>query len=605
MKKILLITFIFSCSQALCAAEHLSKLITIQVDNERLGIVLAKISHKGNFYFSYNSSLFKRDSLVSLHATQQKVKEILDNLFNRRFEYKESGNYIIIRPKPEVLTIQTKTVPVNEKFYTVQGYITDGDNGLTLPDVSVYEKSQLISVLSDYNGFFSIKLKSKYPKAMLSFSREWYGDTVVSLKPSTRQDLQITLYSSILNNVVITPQDYLYADSLDSYRLWSDTLPAISATPDSLKTVESGFLERWFVSTRQKVQSLNLGDWFTERPFQLSVTPGLSTQGKMSGQVINNFSLNVFGGYTGGLKGVEFGGFFNLNRRDVNGFQVGGLFNHSGGKQTGFQVAGLSNSNLGSGKGFQTAGVVNYNRLGFSGFQAAGVANVNVENNFSGFQAAGVYNHAAHDVTGIQVAGVSNFANRNLKGIQIAGVFNHAKHNKGLQIGLINYADTSDGFSIGLINIVKRGYHKWYSGTDETMDLATSIKTGNRKLYSILLAGMNLNQQAKLYSFGYGLGSEWILKRAFALSTDLSSQFLYLGSWDYVNLLNRLSLNLHLKFSKHFAIYGGPSFNVFYSNQTVTKPGYATNIPANGYARFSWNNQWSGWGGWQAGIALF
>jgi hypothetical protein len=205
----------------------------------------------------------------------------------------------------------------------------------------------------------------------------------------------------------------------------------------------------------------------------------------------------------------------------------------------------------------------------------------------------------------MQVSGVGNFVNDDLKGVQISGVFNYAKHNKGLQIGLINYADTSDGYSIGLINIVRRGYHKWYIGTDETMHLTTSIKTGNRKLYSILLGGMNLDENQKLFAFGYGIGREWITTRHFALSTDATSQYLYLGSWDYLNLLNRFSLNLHFRVSKGFAIYGGPSFNAYYSDQNFTKPGYAASIPANGYQQFSWDGNWRGWGGWQVGVAIF
>ena len=137
------------------------------------------------------------------------------------------------------------------------------------------------------------------------------------------------------------------------------------------------------------------------------------------------------------------------------------------------------------------------------------------------------------------------------------------------------------------------------------MDLTTSIKTGNRKLYSILLGGMNLDENNKLFSFGYGIGSQWVTNRFFALSTDLTSQYLYLGSWDYLNLLNRFSLNLHFRISKGFAIYGGPSFNAYYSDQSFSKPGWASKIPANGYQQFSWDGNWRGWGGWQAGIAIF
>jgi hypothetical protein len=604
MKRLFILTLLLVAVYTVQAEGNLSKSISIHVIRQRLASVMEQISNKGTFYFSYNSKLIKRDSLVSIDANNKKVKDILDQLFNNRFEYRESGNYVIIRPQPVKLTIVTKPVPVADKYYTIKGYVLDGQNGVKLPSASIYEKSQLIGSLSDYNGFFNLKLKSKYSNASLSVSKEFYRDTTVFVNPNISEEIMVTLYPNIQNDVVVAPEDFLLPDSVKEERLLADTLARQEAPKDSTAIIESRFLGRWFVSAGQKVQSMNLGDWFTERPFQFSLTPGLSTHGKMSGQVVNNFSINLLGGYTGGLKGFEIGGLFNINRKDAIGFQAAGWFNHSGGNQVGFQVSGISNSVLESTQGFQAAGIANFSRTWMNGFQAAGVVNF-IGDQFKGFQAGGVYNHVGKDMAGIQVSGVANFVTNNLKGIQIAGVFNYTKHNRGLQIGLINYADTSDGYSIGLINIVHRGYHKWYIGTDETMDLTTSIKTGNRKLYSILLGGMNLEENNKLFAFGYGIGTEWVGTRRFALSTDITSQYLYLGSWDYLNLLNRFSLNLHFKVGKGFAIYGGPSFNAYYSDQNISKPGYAVNIPDKGYQQFNWDGNWRGWGGWHMGVVFF
>ena len=607
MKNVLTIALFFAAVHTLHAQSNLSKVISIYAERTKLVKVLEEISNKGNFYFSYNSKLIKRDSLITIRANNKKVKDILDQLFNNRFEYKESGNYIIIRPRPVQVSVISKPVQVSEKFYNVHGYVFDGRNGLKLAEASVYERAQLIGALSDINGFFNIKLKSRYSKAELTISKEFYRDTSVWVQSDNSGEMQVTLYPNIQNDIVVSPEDYFLPDSIKEERIINDTLALHAAPPDSSLRVENSFLSRWFVSAGQRLHALNLGDWFTERPFQASLIPGLSTHGKMSGQVVNHFSLNLLGGYTGGLKGFEIGGLFNINRRDVSGFQASGMFNHTGGKQVGFQVSGISNSVIDYTYGFQASGISNFNLKDMNGFQASGIINYN-GGRFKGFQAAGIHNHASHDASGMQVAGVSNFTTDTLKGVQVAGVFNFTRHNKGLQIGLINYADTSDGFSIGLINIVRRGYHKWYLGTDETMHLTTSIKTGNRKLYSMLLGGMNLDEHNRLYAFGYGLGTEWISTKHFALSTDLSSQYLYLGSWDYLNLLNRFSLNLHLRISKNFAIYGGPSFNMYYSDQTVGKQGWAFNIPQNGYSQFSMENDWPnwrGWGGWHVGLAIF
>ncbi len=301
----------------------------------------------------------------------------------------------------------------------------------------------------------------------------------------------------------------------------------------------------------------------TERPFQISLVPGVRTHGKMSGQVINNFSLNVFGGYSGGVNGLELGALFNIDKKEVHYLQAAGLFNIVGGNVTGLQMAGINNTVLKSVKGLQAAGVSNYAKGSFGGLQVAGVYN-HTSDSVKGFQVAGVGNYARTKVSGVQIAGVANFSNREMRGTQIAGVINYAKKIKGVQIGLINIADSSDGYSIGLINIVLKGYHKLSLSTNELMNTNVAFKTGNRKFYSILQAGMNWGKSdEKIYSFGYGLGSEMRLGKTFSINPEISANYLYLGSWDYLNLLNKFNLNLNVKLGKYVSIFGGPSINVY------------------------------------------
>ena len=58
----------------------LQKNISLDINNQRLDNVLEILSNKGDFYFSYNSSIIKKDSLVSLRASNKTVKEILSLL---------------------------------------------------------------------------------------------------------------------------------------------------------------------------------------------------------------------------------------------------------------------------------------------------------------------------------------------------------------------------------------------------------------------------------------------------------------------------------------------------------------------------------------------
>ena len=234
----------------------------------------------------------------------------------------------------------------------------------------------------------------------------------------------------------------------------------------------------------------------------------------------------------------------------------------------------------------------------------SGVYN-HVSGRMNGFQLAGVGNFAKQPVKGVQIAGVVNISNKELDGTQISGVINYTKKLKGLQIGLINIADSSEGYSIGLINIVLKGYHKLSFSTDELINVNAAFKTGNAKLYSILQAGLNVSDSAKAYTFGYGIGKEILLGKMFSLNPELTAQHLYLGSWDYANILSKARLNLNIRLGKYVSLFGGPVFNVYYSEQTTFEKGYRNVIPPHSYHTYDLGTNVKGWLGWNAGINFF
>jgi hypothetical protein len=240
----------------------------------------------------------------------------------------------------------------------------------------------------------------------------------------------------------------------------------------------------------------------------------------------------------------------------------------------------------------------------WKGVQVGGVYN-HVADSVKGLQIAGVGNFARRSVNGTQVAGVANVSNHAINGVQIAGVLNYAKVLKGVQIGLINISDTSEGLSIGLINIVLKGYHKLSFSTDEIVRANAAFKTGSRKLYSILQAGYNFNDSAEVFTFGYGLGSEWRLGKIISLNPELTAQHLYLGSWDYANILSRARLNLNIRLGKYVSLFAGPVYNVYYSSQDLHFSGYKKTVPPSGYAVHSFGTNVKGWLGWNAGIHFF
>jgi hypothetical protein len=339
-------------------------------------------------------------------------------------------------------------------------------------------------------------------------------------------------------------------------------------------------------------------------PVRVGVIPGISTQGKKDNTTTSNFSLNVFGGSTGSVNGLEMGSLFNINKMNMQGVQAAGHFNITGGDVKGLQMAGLFNTVKGNLTGAQYGGLINYVNNNARGLQVAGLYN-QITGSLTGAQFAGICNVAQQPVKGLQMAGIANINTSTVTGAQIAGIVNYTKHLKGFQLGLINIADTSSGYSIGLLNIVRKGYHKIAVSSNEVLNLNVAIKSGNAKLYNILMVGINAGNNDKTFSYGYGIGHEMKIKKWFTLNPELTTQYLYLGNWNYLNQLSKLHVLANFKLAKGIALFAGPSFAVYYSDQPEAVKGYKYLVPDNNYHTFElWHSNVTGWIGWSAGISF-
>lgn len=237
-----------------------------------------------------------------------------------------------------------------------------------------------------------------------------------------------------------------------------------------------------------------------ERTFQLSLFPGISTNGISSGSYVNRYSLNLFGGLSASNRTFEAGLITNSHFQSSSGIQLAGLANIIGANafvnltlseeralihdnyevnHTGIQIAGFLNYVLNHTTGTQISAGLNHTGNNFTGLQIAGIGNST--GGFSlGVHLAGFYNVAKESVAGLQVAGFFNYTDSYLSGTQIAlinkarsmqgknstpptkarslqiGLFNFSKEMHGTQIGLINFGGEARGTQIGLINFYQK-----------------------------------------------------------------------------------------------------------------------------------------------------
>ena len=536
----------------LFAQAKLDKKISVVIHHRSLTWSLEEIGRKGGFYFSYNTNILNGDSVVDVDGKGRTIRQLLEKLLGGNYEYLESGRYIILLKK-------TSGPP--GKIYTVTGNVRDKETGEKLREVSIYESDQLVSALTDTNGFFRLRLREKSSKATLIISKQLYRDTLLFIQPGHDQEFECSI-----------TQEHI-----------AELMPFTITNH-----VEKTWMGKLLLSSKEVIQSMNLMHFFADKPIQFSLTPGLGTHGQMGAQVINKFSLNALGGYTAGVNGLEVAGLFNIDKKEVKYVQVAGIFNIVGGQVRGLQVAGIYNQDLDSVQGVQAGGISN-----------------KVTGNFSGLQVGGLINEVHGDMKGVQAAGLANITRGEMKGLQVGGIVNRAKNLKGVQIGLINSADTSSGYMIGLINIVKNGLHEISLSSNEILPFCLSYKTGTRKIYSILLAGAAPFGNEKAYALGFGFGREWPLSPVLAFSAEFTFQHFYLGNWENVPVVYRLQPALQVRLGRKLSLFGGPALSMYSPDKLSAAPGYKSGLPGGGTHTFSIGKNGSAWLGWSLGINFF
>ena len=561
----------------------LERVISLNFQQEPLEIVLNKISREARFTFSYNSEIIDADRSISQNFQRKTVREVLDEIFGGTIDYKARGKYVILMQAPKR----------EEKEQRITGYVVDESTGKRLQNVSIYDPVSLSSTVTDSFGYFQLEVDQPTGEEVkLAIRKLNYSDTVVAVTSDRRR---------LINIAISEPADKvnIFADSVKQKikRFWKTKV------------------------SPQEVNMQNIRDTLY-RKFQFSVVPFVGTNHKLSGNVINDFSVNLYGGYALGVKEFEFGGMFNIIRGNMDGAQFAGIFNSVGGKMNKMQMAGILNMNRDSVNGYQFAGAINLNGNSSNKFSMAGLLNLTYRDsrgvhlaglgngtigmqegphiaglfNFStqdtrpaqvsgltnftagtmtGAQVSGLLNFALKDIKGAQVAGLVNIATRDLSGAQVSAILNYATRVRGAQIGLLNFNDSIRGIPLGLLSFSLKGYHKFEVSADEIFYTNVAFRTGVRQFYNILTVGAkpdSFKDDETTWTFGYGIGTAPRLTRRLSLNVDLTSnQVVYGSSIDAINLINKLYLGLEIQAMKYIGFAFGVTLNGYVTDSTYDK----------------------------------
>lgn len=314
---------------------------------------------------------------------------------------------------------------------------------------------------------------------------------------------------------------------------------------------------------------------------QVSLVPWMGTNRENTEYTINHLSLNVIGGVSGGVEGVEIGGLYNEVRGDVFGMQISGGINLSKGSLIGGQVAGLVNMSTLESYAIQVAGLANISKGRMRGTQIAGGFNKAVgEQSHAPLQIAGIGNMGDGRVRS-QLAVIFNQADT-VADLQMAGLINIAHKVEGQQVGLINIADSVSGTPLGLINLIRHGYNRVEFAGEEALFANLSLKLGNRKFYNIFrvgarwentpadgppIEGRDNENRTIHWGLGYGIGAAPKVGNRTAITSELmATQIDEGGGWtNHLNLLSQLRISFDVEAGSVVSFFAGPVVNVQFS----------------------------------------
>lgn len=523
----------------------LEKKVTLNYENVTLKTVFFNIQKQTGIVFSYAN--IDDQQKVSYHCQAQPLSLVLPNLLDQiNATYKQADKYFIIqlaKPIPE------SKLPGNEK--TIRGYVFNADSNEPLPGVSVFNKLNKSSAITNEKGRFQLANTEKLDKVYISISKEGFRDTSLLVENPEERVFTIFLIPLPSNNNVNGKLDQ------ESPTAQQVVVEPKDSTKNYFKQVKD-----W--ATKIKNYNLNYKNikdtLYSE--YAISLIPFVTSNKKLGLNTINKYNLNVLGGYSKGTDAIEIGGLLNIDQDNVKYLQIAGLANLVGGKTFGTQVGGLLNVNGNHVKGVQVGGLVNLVGGSVDGVQVAGLANIVFE-----------------ETKYVQVAGLFNYT-KTMFGSQVSGLFNYAKYVSGVQVSFANFCDSINGIPLGFFSYVKKGYHHAELSVDEKKLLTLGYRTGVNQFHNIFIISYELGNPQPIWAYGYGLGSIFETGNKWQISLDVTAQQLMAvnNSDGSLNLLSKVFIGMQYKLYPKFHIVAGPTAN--FSLFDTQSPNFKTHFNA-------------------------
>ena len=167
---------------------------TIHLDNVPMEQVVNEIEAQSRYLFLFNKDIDSRRIIVSVHAENQTITQILPVLFkDTELDYTIEGMSILV----------TKKAKASEKPVQVRGKVLD-QQGLPIVGASVIVQGTTVGVSTDAQGRFELVVPAPVASRVLEISYLGYETAHVAVGSRTRFDVTLREAASEIEQVVVT-----------------------------------------------------------------------------------------------------------------------------------------------------------------------------------------------------------------------------------------------------------------------------------------------------------------------------------------------------------------------------------------------------------------
>lgn len=183
--------------------------LTLRMNSVKISTVLKAVTREISYEFTYDTDLVKPDSIVSVTAEDNTLRELLDQIFfERNLLYATIGNHIIIYREPvrEENVAETEN---EEQIFLASGTVIEKGSGSPLPyaTLGIYRKGK--GTVSNFDGRFSFKVTREELKDSLRISYLGFKNLILPVNVLIGENYTIELERDFVSipEVIIRTRD--------------------------------------------------------------------------------------------------------------------------------------------------------------------------------------------------------------------------------------------------------------------------------------------------------------------------------------------------------------------------------------------------------------